>query len=78
MESNELTGTFVMKNTPTIWTTRTEYIDSDTGEILKPSYAKKHYIITKTKKDYERISAIECKRIIRYICERDKQGKLFG
>ena len=44
----------------TIWTTRTEYIDSETGEILKPSYARKHYIILKTKKDYERISNIEC------------------
>ena len=59
------------------WTTRTEYIDSDTGEILKASYAKKHYIITNTIKDYERISAIECKRIIRYICERDKQPGFF-
>ena len=28
----------------TKWTTRTEYIDSETGEILMPSYAKKQKI----------------------------------
>ena len=40
----------------TIWTTGVEYIDNDTGEILNPSYAHKHYIIIKTKIDYNRIA----------------------
>ena len=63
--------------TRTIWRTETEFVDQETGEVIKKNDVQSgHYVLIKTTKYFNKDGNIN-KRIYINECRRSKQQRLF-
>lgn len=65
-----------MVSTTKPWITTSEYVDTETGEIIAKRQALKHYIILRKSKKYDQSKHYNVTKWT-YECGRDPQQKLF-